>query len=186
MSLSTSAPDLRQRTTFSIGVMIALSSWALIFFTLVWGYMVYRLRATAWLGNYLTVPVKVVADLNTVIIVLSSVCLMIAFKKHIHKPIAWVWNALGLGVIFLIGQFYLWHLVMATGLHWQSSIAGSFFFVLTGFHAVHIIGALVALAIMGIKFDQWQGTSISLGVKYFWDFLCIVWLIMFMLIFIVQ
>ncbi|MBI4309990.1 MAG: hypothetical protein HY591_06630 [Candidatus Omnitrophica bacterium] len=187
--MSVMAPDfteLRRRNTFSIGLMIALSSWALVFFTLVWGYVVFRLRAPSWLGDHVTSPVRHLVVFNTLAMAMSSWSLSISFKKDVLRLNAWAWSAFALGLVFLAGQFRLWQMTMATGLHWQSSIAGSFFFLLTGFHALHILGAVAAVFMLCLRFKEWQGTSISLGIKYFWDFLFIVWLVMFVLIFIIQ
>jgi len=184
--VATSVTQLRQRNTFSVGLMIALSSWALIFVTLTWGYVVFRLRAPSWLGDYLTAPAQYIAGLNTLTIALSSWSLSVALKKNILRPGAWAWGAFGLGLVFLVGQFCLWQVIMARGLHWQSSIAGSFFFLLTGFHALHILGALIAVFILCLRIKEWQEASIGLGIKYFWDFLFVVWLVMFVLIFIIQ
>ena len=175
-----------QRNTFSVGLMIALSSWALIFVTLVWGYVVYRLRSQSWMGDQITSSAGVVADLNTLLIVLSSWFLAWAFKADAVKAKALVWVTFVLGVMFLVGQVCLWKMVMHTGLHWKTSIAGSFFFLLTGFHALHIVGALVAIMLLCLRFDQWRGSTLSIGIKYFWDFLLIVWVVMFLLIFIIK
>ena len=175
-----------QRNTFSMGLMIALSSWALVFFTLVWGYMVYRLRSESWMGNQVTVQAVLVAALNTVVIAVSTWTLFKAFKDNVVHPKRWVWGTFVLGLMFLMGQLCLWQMVLCTGLHWKTSIAGSFFFLLTGFHALHIAGALVAVLMLGLRFDEWQGSTLSIGIKHFWDFLLIVWMIMFVLIFIIQ
>jgi cytochrome c oxidase subunit 3 len=85
-----------------------------------------------------------------------------------------------------MGQVSLWQLSLANGLRWTDSIAGSFFYLLTGFHALHIVGALVAVLLLCVKFPKWQNSMIATGIKRFWDFLLVVWLVMFLLIFIVQ
>ncbi len=174
---------IKERNTFSIGLLIAISSWALIFFTLVWGYVVYRLKSPAWLGDYLTFHTKNIAIINTLLISVSSWSLSVAYKKK--NPVG-AWSAFIMGMMFLGGQLYLWQVLMNQGLHWKSSIAGSFFFLLTGFHALHMLGALGAVLILCIRFGQWQGSLTSLGIKYFWDFLLVVWLVLFGLIFIIQ
>jgi cytochrome c oxidase subunit III len=171
----------REKNTFSIGLTIALSSWALIFLTLVWGYVVFRLRASSWLQEYLTPQAQVLALSNTIIIALSSWALAKSFKENSKL---WSWMAFGLGVIFLIGQVSLWKLILLQGLHWQSSMAGSFFFLLTGFHFIHIVGMLPALGYLILQKDK--GSLFSLGIKCFWDFLFVVWLVMFILIFMIH
>ncbi len=178
--------NVKQRNTFSIGWMIALSSWGLIFLTLVWGYIVFRFRATSWMNDSVTVRVQEVAIINTSIMMLSSLALSRGIKLYASR--IWVWISFALGIGFLFGQMYLWKLILAEGLHWQTSIAGSFFFLLTGFHFLHVAGGLISLFILCLCLHQWQAKASSLifGIKYFWDFLLIVWLILFVLIFIVK
>ena len=209
--------DIRRRNTFSIGLMIALASWALVFITLVWGYVVFRMRTSAWLGEYLTPAVWSLATLNTAVIALSSLALHLGLRDRAFtdllksngsqywpplvdnnpkntgityaeagRAVLFIWMAFLLGVFFLIGQAQLWQLIMHQGLNWRGSIAGSFFFLLTGFHALHIVGALLAVFILGVRFRFWEGSSFVIGVKYFWDFLFIVWIVMFGLIFIIK
>jgi heme/copper-type cytochrome/quinol oxidase subunit 3 len=182
--MSATVMEVRQKNTFSIGLIIALSSWGLIFVTLVWGYIVFRLRASSWLQGYLTPQAQAAAFFNTLIIGLSSLFLSKSLKEGSSK--AWSWMALVLGVLFSIGQVGLWQLFLAKGLHWQSSIAGSFFFLLTGFHFLHIVAILPALLLLSLRMDRWRGSLLSLGIKYFWDFLFVVWLVMFILIFIIH
>lgn len=186
LNMTTDAVEIRHRNTFSIGMMIGLSSWALIFFTLLWGYVVFRMRTDSWIGAALTQHAVVAAVLNTVVITLSSWCLSLAFKDNVRRPEMWIRNAFAFGACFLLGQFYLWQVMLREGLHWQTSTAGSMFFLLTGFHALHILGALLAVLLLGLRFKSWRGTLTAKGIKYFWDFLLGVWMIMFVLIFIVQ
>lgn len=178
--------ELRERNTFSIGLLIGISSWAMIFVTLVWGYVVFRMRSSGWFGESMTPLVRALGVTNTIVMALSSWSLSVAFKQKNIKAKFWAWGAFVLGLVFLVGQFELWQMLLNVGLHWQTSIAGSFFFLLTGFHALHIVGALIAVLILCSRFPQWQGTLVGTGIKYFWDFLLFVWLVMFVLIFIIQ
>ena len=178
--------EVRERNTFSIGLMIALSSWAMIFLTLAWGYVVFRMRSSSWLGDFITPSARLLAVVNTLVMAASSWSLSLAFKKTVLEKERWAWSAFALGLVFLAGQFELWKMMLMVGLHWQTSIAGSFFFLLTGFHALHIVGGLAAVLTLSLRFKQWQGSLISTGIKYFWDFLLFVWLAMFAMIFIIQ
>lgn len=186
LDIAADAAEIHRRNTFSIGMMIALSSWALIFFTLLWGYVAFRLRTDSWLDGILIPEALVVGFFNTAVMALSSWCLSIALKGDARRGEMWIWNAFALGVCFLAGQFYLWQIMMREGLHWQTSTAGSMFFLLTGFHAVHILGGLSALLLLCLRFKQWYGTLTAYGIKYFWDFLFMIWVVMFALIFIIQ
>lgn len=177
------AGPLKTQNTFSIGMLVALSSWGLIFVTLIWGYMAYRLRAASWLGDYLSMQVVAVAIANTLVMAVSSWFLSESFKR---KNVILAWTALGLGIVFLLGQGYLWQTIMAQGLDWKKSVAGSFFFLLTGFHFIHILGALPALFVLCLKFDELSALTTGRGIRLFWDFLFFVWAVMFVVIFIIK
>lgn len=183
---SVSVMDVRERNTFSIGLLIGLSSWTLIFITLVWGYVVYRLRSAQWMGEFINFQIIGLAVFNTIVLLVSSWALSKAFKQNAVRPQFFLWAAFAFGCVFLTGQVCLWQLSLANGLHWSDSIAGSFFYLLTGFHALHIVGALVAVFLLCLKYQKWQRSMIATGIKNFWDFLLVVWLVMFLLIFIIQ
>lgn len=176
----------KDRNTFSVGLLIAFASWTLIFFTLLWGYAVYRLRSSVWLAGYISTEVFGSAMFNTVVLFLSSWMLSSAFKQRTGNPAGKLWSAWMLGMIFLLGQLNLWHGLLSNGLHWNSSQAGSFLFLLTGFHALHVVGGLIALTVLCLKFPSLGSTYFAVGAKRFWDFLLVIWLVMFVLIFILQ
>lgn len=175
-----------QEQTRSIGVTIALASWTMMFLTIFWGYLVYRWRTRVWLESYLSSELLVLGVLNTLAIVISGYLLRKAVRAAQEGKAfrgSAFYGALALGVAFLIGQAVLWGGFMAKGLTFRESLAGNFFFLLTGFHAVHIIGGLIALLIAAFR---GSGLSVIKGVKAFWDFLAAMWLVIFALIFIIR
>jgi heme/copper-type cytochrome/quinol oxidase subunit 3 len=182
--VTANAIDTKKSSTFSIGILIALSSWALVFVTLIWGYVVFRLRAVSWPHDHMTAQVQGLAILNTIIVGLSTLCLTMGLKKS--NRVVWLWAAFGLGVTFLVGQVLLWKLILVEGHSWQSSIAGSFFFLLTGFHFLHIAGALPVLLFLCLSSNPLQRTSLIRSIKYFWDLLFYLWIVLYVLIFIIK
>ncbi len=165
-----------KRNTFSLGMTVALASWTMVFITLLWGYVVYRMRVGVWLEPYMSREIMALAILNTLLLGVSSIVL-----RRGKVLLSFV-----LGLTFLLGQWMIWKLAFNDGLAWNKSTAGSFFYLLSGFHALHIIGGLVALMVFWVRFDVLKGTSTAVGIRYFWDFLMVVWLVMFTLMFIVR
>ena len=53
--------------------------------------------------------------------------------------------AFALGILFLAGQVAAWQQMVAAGVYLPSSPHSSFFFMLTGAHAAHVIAALAVL-----------------------------------------
>jgi len=83
--------------------------------------------------------------------------------------------ACALGLAFLGGQIAAWRQMLAAGVYLPTSPHSSFFFMLTGAHAVHVIAALVVLA--------WGTWTLRLSVcRTFWHYLGGVWLFLFALV----
>lgn len=94
-----------------------------------------------------------------------------------------LWWSLGLGVLFIAGQALNWHEMQATRLGQASKNLYVFtFYMLTGVHALHILGGLVPLGIVLQRTRQREySSSRHEGVKFcaqYWHFLGVVWLVL--------
>ena len=86
-----------------------------------------------------------------------------------------------LTIAFLVGQYVAWQQLNASGQYVSSNPSNSFFFLLTGVHALHILGGMYvwARATMRLYGD---GTGVRQSIELctiYWHFLLLVWLIMF-------
>lgn len=86
---------------------------------------------------------------NTLVLLASSFCVYLA--EHHYKEDNFteykssLMLILGLGILFLVGQITGWLLLISTGFKlWHHSAA--YLYVISGIHALHIIGGLVYLA----------------------------------------
>lgn len=87
---------------------------------------------------------------------------------------------------FLLGQIVAWRELAGEGFGLASGVGSAFFYLMTGLHGAHLLGGLVALAIM---FAQTRGreTSRSAALRFklcaaYWHFLLLVWLLLFALL----
>ena len=93
-----------------------------------------------------------------------------------------------LGVAFLGTQIALWQVMRARGLLPSSGVYGSVFFALTGFHALHVLGGLGALAWLALR-DRRRLRAGAAPLRaarlaaLYWDFIAVVWLLMYLAIF---
>ena len=92
---------------------------------------------------------------------------------------AW-WSAgTGLGMLFLAGQAVAWHQLRQAGVFVSSSPASSFFYVLTGAHAAHVLcglGALVFVSIQARRARWWPSRPAAIDLAaVFWHFLDGIW-----------
>ena len=95
----------------------------------------------------------------------------------------------GLGTAFLVGQGNEFATLYRHGITLSSSLFGSSFFTLTGFHGLHVlVGICWALStlVKALRAGYSQGSY--LGVEVFglyWHFVDIVWIILFTLIYLI-
>jgi cytochrome c oxidase subunit 3 len=88
--------------------------------------------------------------------------------------------ALALGAFFVLAQGVEWVRLLGQGLTLTSSQLGSFFYVIVGAHAMHAVGAIVALAAAWQALRAGRLTKSWLGaVQIFWYFVVLVWPVLY-------
>jgi cytochrome c oxidase subunit 3 len=125
--------------------------------------------------------------INTGILVLSSVFLQRAWNAAKRNEMQVVWRGVAIGgafaVAFIIGQLAAWDQLASSGYLITGNPANGFFYVLTGVHALHLIGGLIALSRTVSRLWRHQDMeSIRPGVELcavYWHYLLVVWLILF-------
>lgn len=130
--------------------------------------------------------------LNTAILLLSGVTITIAHhglkKGHRGQLILWLFLTVALGFIFLGFQAYEYiHAYSDLNLKLSSGIYGSTFFMLTGFHGLHVtLGAIMLTIILfrcmkgHFKPDNHFGFE---AVAWYWHFVDVVWLGLFIFVY---
>lgn len=97
-------------------------------------------------------PVEETA-INTIALLASGVCVYVAQRRFaVSRPSARLplTAALVLGSIFVVFQGYEWLSMIAQGLTLTSSSLGSFFYLIVGSHALHVVAAIFML------FQTWR------------------------------
>jgi cytochrome c oxidase subunit 3 len=104
------------------------------------------------------------------------------------EPGGFPWLALTiiLGLGFLAGQMLAWRQMELRGLFLSSNPSSSFFYLLTGMHALHLAGGVVALMYAGVI--AWmsrppEARHIVVDVTaWYWHFMALLWLYIFALL----
>ena len=123
---------------------------------------------------------------NTLILVVVSIVLEVA-RQQINnnkreKLFAFFFSAGVLTLLFVILQCFAWNELIELGYAAQRNPANAFFYVLTAFHALHLIGGLIAWwrALVRIRSAEAEYSDVRLGVELcaiYWHFLLFVWII---------
>jgi cytochrome c oxidase subunit 3 len=134
--------------------------------------------------DWVSLPVPWILWPNTALLLLSSAAIEAARHAlgHGHRDrFNWLWwTGIVLGSGFLIGQSVAWEQLSARGIYLSTNPSHGLFYVLTITHAVHAVGALIALLWVGIAAARFRlGPGKRTGVLVsgmFWHFLDVMWL----------
>ena len=144
-------------------------------------------------GDFQTIPGFGLPLLNTLILLTSGVTLTLAHwalkKAQRTALIVWMVATILLGIIFLFIQGYEYvHAYQDLGLTLGSGIYGSTFFMLTGFHGLHVTIGAIMLIIITIRciaghFNKENHFGFE-AVAWYWHFVDVVWLGLFIFVYV--
>ena len=101
-------------------------------------------------------------------------------------PAPWLPITLVLGLGFLAGQWMAWGQLARQGVFISSNPSSSFFYLLTGTHALHLAGGLAALAYAAgtaLLSQAWERRRMVVDVtSLYWHFMAVLWLYIFALL----
>ncbi|MFB3785437.1 MAG: heme-copper oxidase subunit III [bacterium] len=175
-----------------LGMFFFIASLSMLFAASLTGYLAVRLRHESWPpAGMPRLPAGL--WLSTLIIVLSSAAIQLALRRIRAGDTAglrkWLWITNGLGYLFVINQTANWIQLILIRVTMSVNLYAFTFFMLTGLHALHVLGGLIELGIVTRKAHRGIYTAARHpGVEYsaiYWHFLDVVWIILFTLLVIV-
>ncbi len=133
-----------------------------------------------------------IAAINTVLLLTSGVTVTIAhfslLKNHRKTMLIAQFATILLGIAFLIMQAneYI-DAYMDLGLTLASGIYGTTFFMLTGFHGMHVTIGVIALSVIFYRmlrndFNPENHFGFE-AVSWYWHFVDVVWLLLFVFVY---
>src|SRR5687768_3508771 len=142
-------------------------------------------------GNWLVFDMPTMFWVNTGVILLSSVTMHWAYLSAKHDDLEKTKLAISitliLGVAFLVGQWLAWGKLVENGVYFvnreSSGVSGSFLYVISGFHGLHIISGVIFLLVVLVAVFKYKVHSkrllqIEMCTTY-WHFLDGLWLYLF-------
>ncbi len=175
-----------------LAMWLFLGSECLLFGGLISTYMLYRGRVTAGPRpeQVYDIPFTSVSSFVLLMSSLTMVLAVSAAKRH-DWPRARLWlvaTAL-LGATFVGGQVYEFTAFYREGLGYTTSLFGSSFYTLTGFHGVHVSVGIIML--MALVFMTLRGripgdkAEVVELIGLYWHFVDIVWIVIFSLVYLI-
>jgi cytochrome c oxidase subunit 3 len=201
------APDFGTRLRRArLGLLVALTPVIMLFVSFTSAYVVRQglpsldPRSATLVRDWIPVTLPKLLVINTFVLMLSSVFMELARRQikgqaqaafpmanicpkvPIRDPmsISWLSVTLALGLVFLFGQWMAWKQLAANGFYVATTPSSSFIYLLTGTHAVHLMGGVLALFVAGgasLLRRSLATRSILVDVTaWYWHFMAGLWI----------
>jgi cytochrome c oxidase subunit 3 len=177
-----------------LGMLLFISSELMFFGSLFGAYFTIRAISSSWPppgSPGLAVPRTA---LFSVLLLASSATIQrgvrAARRNDRSGLVRWLLVTIVLGLAFLSGQTWEYAQLSAEGLTISTSIYGATFFALTGFHALHVLAGLCAIALLAAAARRQGYGAHRLGpveaVSYYWHFVDVIWVLLFATIYLLR
>ncbi|MCC6904747.1 MAG: heme-copper oxidase subunit III [Anaerolineae bacterium] len=173
-----------------LGMWTFLSSEIMFFTALIGAYVAFRA-----IGDLVPEHLNVVlSGVGTFVLICSSFTVVLALdavqENNQQNFVFYLLGSILLGAAFIGIQGYEWAELMSHGVTATSSLFGTAFFVMTGFHGLHVIIGLVWLTLTLLRAFRGDFTpKDNMGVETFglyWHFVDVVWIVLFTIIYLIQ
>lgn len=173
------------------GFIVFLLSESVIFLSFFGGYIIYKTTIVDWYPPGVTGLETREPLINTIVLVSSSFVIYVA-ERYLHDQKLWGFRlflliTMAMGGFFLYGQAVEWS-NLPFGV--RSGVFGGTFYLLTGFHGLHVFsGLLLQTLMLGRSFIPGNYDNGYFGVEatsLFWHFVDVIWIVLFVLIYVWQ
>lgn len=196
-----------------LGLLVALTPVLMLFVSFTSAYVVRQGLPTLDPGtnqlvrDWIPVKLPVLLVVNTCVLLLSSVGMELA-RRQARREVAlapssaetgvtqkeqkekeqipWLGMTVALGLLFLYGQWMAWRQLGARGFYVSTTPSSSFVYLLTGTHAVHLMGGVLALLVAGVfALLRRPAATRSIVVDvtaWYWHFMAVLWVYIFCLL----
>lgn len=181
---------------YRIGMWLALSAILMMFAALSSAYV---FRSTRGQQNWQAFSVPAMLWVSTALILASSVTFEIARRALRRGADAvyqrWLVASLTLGFGFLVTQLLAWRGLVGQGIYLATNPHSSFFYLLTGLHALHLVGGIVGLSYLTLRRSTGRDAAARTNdatrkerahvdaIGLYWHFMDGLWVYLFALLF---
>ena len=176
-----------------LAMWLFLGSECLLFGALISTYVLYRGASVK--GPYPNQIFDIAyTSVSAFVLLASSLTMVLALaakqrRNDAHMRLWLVATAL-LGMVFVGGQMYEFTSFYREGLTLSQNLFGSSFFVLTGFHGVHVtLGIVMLFTLVALSYaEKLPGERGELTVEMvglYWHFVDIVWIVIFTVVYLI-
>jgi len=206
------SPDFTDRLRRArLGLAVGITPVIMLFVSLTSAYIVRQglptldEKANQYVHDWLPVNLPwLVLLVNTVVLITSSVtmerarrdvaresalapvCSIPGVSVGKERRFPWLGLTVVLGIMFLFGQWTAWQELEYRGFFLATSPSSSFVYLLTGMHALHLLGGVIALlyaAAITLMHKPVDSRRVVVDVTaWYWHFMAVLWIYIFALL----
>lgn len=160
---------------FMASVLMLFASWTS-------AYIVRRAE-----GDWVQFDLPALFTYSAIVIVISSITMQLAYfaakKDQLDKVKSLVWTTTGLGLVFLVLQVLGFGALVSQSVYLVGNPSGSFVYLITGVHGLHVISAILFLLIVSAsaakgRIHSGRMAQMEMCTTY-WHFLGALWVYLF-------
>ena len=125
---------------------------------------------------------------NTFVLLTSSLTIVLAHAAAEagdgKKAFNYIWYTIGGGLVFLCVKTYEYSSKIIAGHTFTDNLFWSFYYTMTGLHAIHVIGGMVIMGIISVDVIKGNNLQRVELIGLYWHFVDIVWIFLFPLLYI--
>jgi cytochrome c oxidase subunit III len=198
------SPDYRMRLRRArLGLLVALTPVLMLFVSFTSAYIVRQGLPTLdphtnqMVRDWIPIKLPTLLLANTFVLLLSTASMDLARRQMMrnvapshaasfssslpsdNQAMPWLGLTVLLGICFLTGQWLAWRELASRGFYVATSPSSSFVYLLTGTHAIHLMGGVLALFVAcGATLLRRPGSTRSILVDvtaWYWHFMALLW-----------
>src|SRR5499427_219130 len=192
-----------------LGLLVALTPILMLFVSFTSAYVVRQglptldPRTNQLVRDWIPVKLPALLLVNTIVLLVSSIGMELARRQTKLAAVAapagpagggsvraegktpWLAMTTALGLLFLFGQLMAWKQLAASGFYVSTTPSSSFVYLLTGAHAVHLMGGVIALVVAGLFTLLHRSVTRRIVVDvagWYWHFMAALWVYILLLL----
>ena len=175
-----------------LAMWIFLASECMLFGALITTYVLYRGRSEVgpYPADVFDIPYT---SVSSFVLLASSLTMVLALaaaqQRDEGRMRLWLLTTALLGMTFVGGQVYEFTAFYEEGLKLSTNLFGTTFYVLTGFHGVHVtVGVLMLLSLVAMSSAKRLPDDPSFPIEMvglYWHFVDIVWIVIFTVVYLI-
>lgn len=182
-------PGIAEVPDGRIALWWVIASEVVIFGGLICSYLLFRMRFPEW-GEHAAHTSTAAGALNTLVLLTSSLSAVLAHaavgRGEVRRGVRWLGLTMALGGVFLAVKGVEYAAEVSRGYTLTANLFWSFYYLLTGLHAAHVLAGIVALGLVARQAARGLHLHRVELVGLYWHFVDIVWIFLFPLLYVAR